>query len=376
MKNEFFKSLISKSSILPSVMIVGSYTWPWYQEACFLALEKIGCNVVRFSWFNDFQKHSQNTNIPTYHSFWHRLEYKFHFGPIVNSINKRLINFALRKKPDVIWFYNVQIISPKTLIELKKNLPNTIFAQYANDNPFSPYAKKSMWKNFLESIALFDIHFVYRLSNLNDYKKFNTKNVHLLRSYFIPEEDFPEETKNIPDRFQCDVVFAGHYENDGRIEILEKICNQGYKLNIFGGGWEKAFSELKPNSPLRNFFPIYPVIKDEYRYAICGAKVALCFLSKLNQDTYTRRNFQIPAMKTAMLSEWSEDLSTLFINGKECEFFKDSNELLKKLAKLLSDENHRKNIALSGYNKVYKDGHDTISRMQFLLKKIFNLKTC
>ena len=93
------------------------------------------------------------------------------------------IIFALKKKPDIIWFYNVQLIKLKTIIRLKKLLPSTILTQYANDNPFSSKARKGLWNNFLKSIHLFDIHFAYRLKNLLDFKKYGAKSTYLLRSY-------------------------------------------------------------------------------------------------------------------------------------------------------------------------------------------------
>ena len=358
---------IKKKKSSASIMLVGEYMWPWYQEACALALEKFGFTVERFKWFNDFHKWLPGVTEPIYHSFWHRFQYRFHQGPIVWSLNARLMSLALGKRPDIIWFYNVHLITPRTIRKLKKLLPNTCFVQYANDNPFSLQARPSLWKNFLKNIPLFDLHFAYRKSNLVDYKNYGAKSVHLLRSYFIPDEDYPVENRNIPERFKCDVVFAGHYENDGRVEMLEEICKAGYHLNLFGGGWDKALSRLSPCSPLRSKFPIVPVTNDEYRYAICGAKVALCFLSKLNIDTYTRRNFQIPAMKTAMLSEWSEDLSGLFKENVECNFFKNKNELLQKLKKLLADNNYRKKISINGYKKVYKSKHDINNRISYFL---------
>ena len=45
------------------------------------------------------------------------------------------------------------------------------------------------------------------------------------------------------------------------------------------------------------------------------------FLSKINNDSYTRRNFEIPAMKK-VLSEYSDELNKIFIEGKEMIFLR------------------------------------------------------
>ncbi|MDG4595653.1 MAG: glycosyltransferase [Candidatus Contendobacter sp.] len=346
------------------ILLVGEYAWPWYQEACARALENSGCQVIRFGWLDRFKKWLPYKAEPVYRSFWHRLQYRLLDGPTIRSINRDLIKLAVYEKPDVVWCYNAQIIYSATIHYLRKCFPNTIYCQYANDNPFSLLARQSMWRHFIASIPLFDLHYVFRKNNISDFMAHGANDVHLLRAYFIREFDYPINPKDIKPNFICDVAFAGHYENDGRVEALESICKAGYKLNLYGGGWNAALPKLSLNSPLRALYPIQPVTGFDYNQALCGAKVALCFLSTLNQDTYTRRSFQIPAMQVAMLSQRTEDLSSLFIEGKEIAFFSDTTELIDKLQHLLTDDTARQSIAKAGYARVYRDGHEVSSRMK------------
>jgi spore maturation protein CgeB len=356
------------------IMIVGDYMWPWYQEACANALEQLDCEVDRFGWNEDFYFWKKGYSEPFYYSFWHRLQARFHFGPLVWKISKKLLNRIKEFQPDIIWFYNVQLISSTVIKSIRKTMPNAILIQYANDNPFSKKAKSGLWRNFIKSIPLFDLHFSYRHNNRQDYLNHGAKIVHLLRSYFIPDMDYPVSQDQIPEKFNCDVVFAGHYEDDGRVEILEAICNAGFKLNLYGGGWDAALTKLKDDSPLREKYPIKPVTEKNYRFAICGAKVALCFLSTLNGDTYTRRCFQIPAMKTAMLCQYTEDLAKLFEEDKEVVFFRNRLELIEKLRTLIINNSYRMFLAEKGYEKVYKAKHDVKSRMQIFIAQIFEFK--
>lgn len=353
-----------------SVMVVGDYAWPWYQEACALALESNGCDVYRFSWFDDFKHWQKGSSEPTYKSFFHRLGYRFQFGPHVNSVSRRLIKQSKEIQPDIVWFYNVHLLGRFTLKKLRKVIPNSTFVQYSNDDPFSPQGTTFLWRKFIASIPLFDKHFVYRHKNLRDFKSHGIDNSSLLRAYFIPEEDYHVPQHEVPDAFKCDVVFAGHYEDDGRIDMLESICNEGFKLNLYGGGWDNALHKLHENSPLRKLFPIKPVTGDDYRHAICGAKVALCFLSTINHDTYTRRSFQIPAMKTAMLSVFTQDLSELYEEDKEVMFFRDKEQLLKNLNKMISNEDLRNSLSEAAHKRVYKDGHDIVSRMKYFIEQV------
>lgn len=354
---------------LPRILLVGDYMWPWYQEACAEALETHGCKVERFGWCDDFRHWLPERSEPVYHSLSHRVQHRLQFGPVVWKVNQRLIKAAEWINPDIVWFFNVQLISSATVKKLRRLLPNATFCQYANDNPFSRAAKPSLWRNYLASIGYFDLHFSYRRNNIVDYRRYGSMNVHLLRSYFIPEVDYPEPMDKIPERFKCDVVFAGHYEDDGRVEMLEAICEAGFNLRLYGGGWNAALPKLRAKSLLRAHFPVSPVTGVDYRYAICGAKVALCFLSTLNQDTYTRRSFQIPAMKTAMLSQYTDDLATLFRPDVEVMFFRNATELLDKLRLLVNDPILRTTIAEAGYRRVYADGHDVRARMGVWLKE-------
>ena len=174
------------------------------------------------------------------------------------------------------------------------------------------------------------------------------------------------------------VVFAGHFEDDGRVEYLEEIVKNGFKLKLFGPGkyWDPVLQE---SELLRHLVPLQQVWGNDYNKALCGAKVALCFMSKLNKDTYTRRCFEIPATKTVLVSEHSDELATLYNSGVEADFFKSKQELIQILHRYVNNEAYRKSVAEAGYARVVADGHDVISRMKKGLKwleeiKIKNLK--
>lgn len=349
------------------ILLVGDYLWPWYQEACALALEYHGCEVVRFGWFDDFRQWVSGITEPQYRSTFHRIQHRLRFGPVVWRVQRRLLEAAEKSQPDIVWFYNVTLISPSVVSQMRALLPNAVFCQYSNDNPFSKSARRSLWSNYLASIKYFDVHFAFRHNNIDDYRRFGAKHVHLLRAYFIPEDEYPIEQDQIPERFKCDVVFAGHYEADGRVEMLEAVCDAGFTLNLYGGGWNAALPQLRVDSPLRAKYPIAPATNADYRYAICGAKVALSFLSSLNQDTYTRRSFQIPAMKTAMLSEYTDDLASIYQSDIEVVFFKNKIDLLAKLRLIIADNSMREAVANAGYAKVLVGGYDVRNRMKEFL---------
>jgi spore maturation protein CgeB len=114
---------------------------------------------------------------------------------------------------------------------------------------------------------------------------------------------------------------------------------------------------------LKYLYPVHLVWNDEYNKAISGAKVALCFFSKLNRDTYTRRCFEIPATGTVLLSEYSDDMATIYQAGKEADYFSSKDELIEKVKLYVENDSLRRQVAEGGNLRVVKDGHDIVSRM-------------
>jgi len=352
------------------ILIAGEWVWPWYEEACGDALVKLGHEVQRFSWVERFRSFKVGDVEPQYFSRYREIQNRLILGPIVSALNKELLKTLEEFRPHMVLGYRATHIFPATLRKIKRRHPELALVQYCNDDPFSSRANPILWRHLKHAIPFYDVHFVYRHHNIDDFKRCGAKRVGLLRSYYIAERNYPVTLGRGDERFVCDVVFAGHYEADFRVEYLESIVRAGYKLNLFGGGWKDAIPTLSTDSPPRSLGPISPVVDADYRKALSGAKIALCFLSKLNRDTYTRRNFEIPATGTFMLSEYTRDLATLFDEGKEAEFFRSKEEMMDKIRFYLSHGEQRNDIARRGRERVLRDGHDVTARMEQMLTAI------
>jgi spore maturation protein CgeB len=348
----------------PRILLVGDWAYAMYQEASARALAALGCTVVPFGWSGKFDAGGRGR----VGAALRRIQFRVQSGPTIWALRRALVAATAREQPDVVFFYNVQLIDAATVRALRRAAPGAVLCQYANDNPFSAQAAPGLWRNFVASVPCFDLHFAYRQGNFEDFRRHGAREVHLLRSYFIPEEDFPSPPAERTPEFECDAVFAGHFEDDGRLELLEAIAGAGHRLKIRGGdSWRGAARRLAPSSPLQSLFPVRIAAGADYRRALCGSRVALGFLSRLNLDTYTRRNFQIPAMAVPMLAPYTADLASLFEPDREAVFYRDRADLLAKLAWLLADDGRRVAIGQAGCRRVWADGHDVTSRMrQFL----------
>jgi spore maturation protein CgeB len=203
---------------------------------------------------------------------------------------------------------------------------------------------------------------VYRKVNIGEYRAAGGRHIELLMPYYTPEVHRPIVlTPDEQARYACDLVFVGHYENDGRMEYLRALVKAGLQVRLFGG----KYWDAKVLGELAGYFgAISPVLDKEYAKALIGAKLCLAFLSKLNRDTYTRRSFEIPACGGVMLSERTDDLMQLYKEGEEVAFFSSPQELVETAMSLLAHRERRTQIARAGHARCVNDGHDVLSRMR------------
>lgn len=341
------------------ILVVGDGHSDIHEVAVANAFLKLGHEVRTFYWQNYFDSNNKLVKILL------KAQNKFLIGSVINKINKDLLRQAVVFYPKIIFIYRGTHIKSNAIQKLKKALPECTLFGYNNDDPFSKGHPPWLWRQFLSAVPYYDIMFAYRKHNIDEFYTVGAKQVELLMPWFIPEKDKPIETGSVD--FKYDVVFVGHYEDDGRLEYLEEICKSGYNLGLFGppNEWDHL---LKESKELKHLSPVRLVWNDEYNKVICSAKIALCFFSKLNRDTYTRRCFEIPAIGTMLLSEYSDDLASIYKAGIEADFFKNKDEMIQKIGRYSSDEVLRNTVALNGNQRVINDGHDIQARMLRVLE--------
>jgi spore maturation protein CgeB len=343
------------------VLVVGDGHSELHEKAVLSALVELKHEAQEFSWHHYYISNNRIKRL------FKKIQNKFIIGPMLKKINKDLLKVVNNFNPDLMFFYRGTHILPSTLVEIKKLSPKIILVGYNNDDPFAAGHPSSLWRHFLKGVPLYDLILGYRHHNLKDFTQIGAKRVGLMRSWYFPSRNHPVKLSNDDEkRYGCDVVFIGHYENDFRKQYLEEVVRSGFSLKIFGPGYE--WDKILKNSPeLKSQIPVNLVWGEEYNKALCGAKVGLCFLSKLNRDTYTRRCFEIPATKTMMLSEYTDDLASLFQEGHDADFFRSKDQLIEKIRLYVENEDLRKVVAGNGNKRVKNDGHDVVSRIKDLL---------
>jgi spore maturation protein CgeB len=348
------------------ILIVGKWIWPQYEASFAKSLISYGHEVEALSTENVFSK-----------SLFGRFQnyFPFFLGPKILTLNWKIWLEIINNKYDLVLFWRPTHILPLLILGIVKKGIQTV--SYNNDDPFGPRIHKKvqipfnhhfLWFWYLRSLKYFNYNFFYRKVNCVEARLFGAKHTDVLLPYFLPWKNQPIKLSQSDFiRFDCDIVFVGHFESDNRLESVRRLVQNGFKVKIWG---DSSWSNKVGVDILQKINHIEPAVGIDYEKALCGAKICLVFLSKLNRDTYTRRCFEIPACGCLMLAERTDDLMDLFIEDKEACFFSSDDELIIKARWLLANPDTRRSIAYAGFQRVWSDGHDVDSRVNQFLNQV------
>ena len=349
------------------IVIVGDWSHKIYEESFARGLRKNNFDVFSFK---------------TLDYFYGKISKLLLFLPIPGlsllKINFNLIKLIKKENIDYLLSWRCIYLYPLTIRYIKSM--GVVTLSYNNDDPFvygnnykTLWYYSSYWFWYKMSLKHFHVNYFYRAINIAESKKYGSKISKLLLPYFLPWRDKPQELNDIEkERFNCDVVFVGHFENDSRVSYLKHLVENNINVKLFGDG---KYWNSKTLGKLHNyFFPVYKLEGDDYAKALCGAKICLVFLSKLNRDVYTRRCFEIPATGSLMLAERTNELKEFFEENKEACYFSSKDELLNRVNWLLKNPDIIKKISRAGMKKVWSEKHDVYSRALKLKKQIECIK--
>src|SRR3989442_10830396 len=283
------------------------------------ALRRLGHSVTPFAWHTYIQPSNSESRWGLNFAAvaMRKGQNKYLIGPVLVRINNDLIDLVARERPALLFIYRGTHITAATLKTIREQSPGTMLVGYNNADPFAAGQPRWPWRHFVRAIPEYDRVLAYRRHNIAAFVGSGAKATGLLLPWFVPHIHRPVSlTADERRAYECDVVFVGHFEDDDRLPSLDALARRGVRVRVFGPGrgshgpdWDKP---LQAFDALRTLAPVRPVWGAEYTKALCGAKIALCFLSKRNRDGYTRRCFEGPATGTPLLSEHSPELATIF----------------------------------------------------------------
>ncbi|KKP24462.1 MAG: hypothetical protein SZ59_C0002G0308 [candidate division TM6 bacterium GW2011_GWF2_28_16] len=270
-------------------------------------------------------------------------------------INNKIINFLLIKKidkfkPDLVFLLKAENINLNTIKKIKEK--KILIVNFYPDNIFALWNGNSNI-NVLKSLRYFDYFLSWGKFLKSSLISAGAKNV-----YYFPfayDKDIYETNINISEqdikKYKCDVCFAGTWDKEREI-WLESLCKSMPDLNlaIWGNLW---LENLSKSSILINKINGPAVYKDELIKLFKSSKIILNFIRKQNLSSHNMRTLEVPATKSFLLTERTqEQASFLFKEGEDIECFDNIQELVFKINYYLSNKSAREKIIDASHKKV------------------------
>lgn len=344
------------------VLIIGNTTYDWYAPAWKRALETLEVDTHLLDC----------TQLLSKNRFTRYMEQRFLVGPAMRLLNQRVLQLTQELAPHVVLLYANNFIYPSTVKKLTKHAWVTTFQ---NDNPFGLLKDRAYFRHFKKGLRFADSHHVFREKNIEDYKVIGIERVRTLYGYYVPWLDYPPVfTQEEYNQYHHKIVFIGHGEKDQRIAYVQALIDSKLPFELYGP--RKRWKQNLPNVYYKELKPVYPIHGIGYRKTLAASQISLAFFSRANEDQYTTRAFEIPAVGGFLLCERTSVMESLYKEDREAVFFSSVEELIDKCRFYLSHEEQRLEIARAGHKRCVSSGYDVISRMsQWLADILFWMKS-
>lgn len=325
------------------ILIIGDFSFGTLGTSYLHVLKKSDNYIFEFDYVREFK------NINQFHNnrYINRI-----FEQFYNSIlNKKLIETVNKVTPDLIIIIKGSFILPETLKLIKHKFQATIFC-FNPDNPFN--TQRGASNNLIRrSIPLYDCYFIWGKFLIEKLQGVNLKRVEYLPFAHDPDLHYPVAIlageENI---YGSDVAFIGTWDKE-REEFLSSIID--FDLSIWGGSWQK--SRIKS---LLKKWKGRDVQGEEFSKVCNASKIIINHLRSQNGDAHNMKTFEIPACRGFMLTKRTSEHLGFYIEGKEIACYETVSELRDKIKYYLDNDDERRRVALSGYNKALMYKYDKV----------------
>jgi spore maturation protein CgeB len=209
------------------------------------------------------------------------------------------------------------------------------------------------------AICDYDAVFTTKTYNVRELERAGVTRVQYVPNAYDPLLHRPPELTEAERRiYGCDISFIGRWEPD-RQETLTHLAEKGYKMKIWGDGWNKAGipDRLRPCVQGRGVFGA------EYAKAIAASSINLNILSKWYRDEETQRSIEIPACAGFMLAERTARHLEYFEEGKEAEFYSCEGELSEKCSYYIEHPADAQSIGAAGRQRCIRSDYSYADRI-------------
>ncbi len=293
--------------------------------------------------------------------YLHHLFWRF----LASFFQKRLIERIVSEKPDLIFIFKGWLVKPKTMLEIKKELPSVKLFNLNTDNPFNTWHHSNSNSWIIKSIPLYDAYFTWGKFLVEPILKAGAKRAGYLAcgydSYLHHPVSINEKEKEF---YGSDIAFIGSWDEEREV-WLEYL--KDYDLKIWGNAWQKA-PKLKKNWQRR------AVSSEEFSKVCSASKIVINVLRKQNMPAHNMRTFEVPACKGFMLSTRTEEQKGFFKEAEEADYFSNPEELKEKIDFYLKNNELRQKIAAAGYKRLLNSNYSYTDRAKEVIEIYKNIK--
>ncbi len=312
-----------------------------------MALERLGYEVMPFNFADYLRGAGRIANW-----LYHRLL----AGPAVDRLNRDFQRAAETSLPKYILVDKPIFLWPETVHSLSRTIAPII--QYNLDNPFGRMGEPG-WKHLLEAIPAYDLHFVPRAINIDDYLRAGARAAIRVPLAYEPTVHFPPPGGWGEENRAIDLSFTGSPHDDRAGFLTRLLTEHDIVTDIRGDRWRKA---LKPDIA-RRLYKGPSVLDDAYRQRFWDSKICLSFVTHANNDQVAHKSFEIAAAGGFLLAEATEEHKQMFEDGKEAVFFTDPDHCARLIREYLPQPELRRQIAEAGRRRCLVAGYSNDARM-------------
>lgn len=302
-------------------------------------------------------------------------------GPVVDEINRRVLDVARTVRPDLVWAEKQEYLTPDTLTALRAT--GAHLAHFTPDPYFSLDWKRTPIMD--AALPFFDTLVYCKRYEQADYERVGPQTVYMPLGY---AEDVHRPLPSSDPRWHCAAGFLGGWE-PRREQMLAAVAESGADLKVWGGYWDHIrdgrwtlrrhiiLNQLAGDEPYRiarrpmlaRTLQGGEVYSDDYARALTGARIGLGFLRAVCPDQHTTRTFEIPACGSLLLADRTDEHQAFFEEGVEAEFFGSEAELVEKVTFYGANETARARVSAAGLERCQRSGYAYTERIAAALRE-------
>jgi spore maturation protein CgeB len=294
----------------------------WENDSLRPSLEKFG-TVRHYDWFAEFNHQQEKA--------WH--------GRVKADMNRELValveQWHKETAADVIFTYlSGELVTPETMARIQALGVPTVNLSLNDKENFIGKIKNGQATGMRDICRYFDLCWT---STEDARKKYCVASATPL---YLPEGANPEIHRPYEVEKTIDVSFIGQkYGN--RAEVIDKLHRAGIPAEAFGRGW--------PNGPLSTEEMVQLYSKSRINLGFGGVSG--------HSHTYCLkgRDFEVAMSGGLYLTEYHQELETVYHLGQEIITYRNFSELLEKIRFLLANPQKAEEIRQNGFLRARKE---------------------